>query len=104
MKKLEEDFLATLTQVTEAASAKVKPELKELLAHARRTGTDTGAKVAATMSEFTHRMAASYVDSKFASLEAARELSARFTLAASGFLAGLAEALREKPKDQGKKE
>ncbi|MBI2312445.1 MAG: hypothetical protein HYU77_08085 [Betaproteobacteria bacterium] len=104
MKKLEEDFIQTLTQVTEAAGAKMKPELKELLSHAQRAGTDTGAKVAATMSEFTHRMATSYLESKYSSLEAARELSARFTLAASGFLAGLAEALRQPRKGEGKKE
>lgn len=103
LKKLEEDFLNTVGQVADAGGGVVKQELRELLSHARRAGTDTGKQVAATMNEFAHRMTTSYVDSTISGLEAARVLSARFALVASGILAGLADALREQPGKTDKK-
>lgn len=95
LKKMEEDLMAALHQVAHSATPVVKTQFDDLLTHMRRAGTDTGMKVASTMSEFTHRMATTYVDSQLAGLEAARELSTRWTQVASGFLAGLAEALRQ---------
>lgn len=100
LKKMEEDFLTTVGQVADAAKPVVKEELKDLVGHARRAGTDTGKIVAQTAREFAHRMGSTYVDTQIAGLHAARELSARFTQVASGFLAGLADALR---KDETKK-
>lgn len=101
LKKLEEDFLNTVGQVADAGGGMVKQELRELLSHARRAGTDTGRQVAATMNEFAHRMTTSTVDSTISGLDAARVLSARFAMVASGILAGLAEALRDR--SSGKK-
>lgn len=100
LKKMEEDFLATVSQVADAAKPLVKQELNDLVGHAQRAGTDTGKMVAQIVREFTHRLGSSYVDTQMASLHAARELSVRFTQVASGFLAGLADALR---KDETKK-
>lgn len=94
MKKMEEDFMATLQQVAQSARPVVRTQMDDLLNHMRRSGTDTGMKVASTISEFAHRMAQAHIDSRIAGLEAARELSARWVEMTSGFLAGLAEALR----------
>jgi len=94
MKKMEEDFLATLHQVASTARPVVRTQMDGLLNHMRRSGTDTGMKVASTMSEFAHRMAQAHIDSRVAGLEAAQELSERWAQMTSGFLAGLAEALR----------
>jgi hypothetical protein len=94
MKKLESDFLAAVNAASQAAGSLAKTEMLEFLSHARRAGTDTGTVVAQTMREFSHRMAEQMKDAQGASLEAAQQLSARFVQAASGFLQGLAEALR----------
>lgn len=101
LRRMEEDFGATLRQLSGAAGEKLKPELREFLEHAQRSGTDTGLKVAQVMSEFAHRVTSSYIDTRVSGLDAARELSARFSQAASGFLAGLAEGLRKKPGSGG---
>jgi uncharacterized protein DUF6781 len=98
MRTMEEDFLATLRQVAQSAKPVVKTQLDEVLTHMRRGGTDTGMKVASTMNEFAHRMASAYIDTHIAGLEATRELSARWSQMASGFLAGLSEALRKDDK------
>lgn len=96
MKKLEDDFLSTVSQVAEAASEKVRPELREVLASARRTGTETGKQVAGTMTEFAQRFSVASIDVTLAGLEAASEFGARFAQVASGVLAGVADALRER--------
>jgi len=71
------------------------------MAHAQRAGTDTGAVIASTMREFSSRMATTVADTTSATLEAALQFGERFAQAASGFLAGMSEALRpdeKKPK------
>lgn len=96
MKKLEDDFLSTVGQVADAASERVRPELREVLANARRTGTETGKQVAGTMTEFAQRFSVASIDVALAGLEAASEFGARFTQVASGVLAGVADALRDR--------
>jgi hypothetical protein len=93
MKNMERDFLATMSQAAERASGRVKTEMQDLIAHATRTGTDTGAMVSKAMTDFSQRMAATAADSTAAGIEAARTLGERFALVASGFLAGMSEAL-----------
>ena len=94
MKKLESDFLAAVNSASKTAGSMAKSGMLDFLSHARRSGTDTGAIVAQTIREFSHRLAEQMKDAQSASLEAAQQLSARFVQAASGFLQGLAEALR----------
>lgn len=98
MKRIEEDFLATVAQVAESAKPVVKSQLNDVLSHMRRSGTDTGVKVASTMNEFTQRMTKAYIDTHVAGLEAAKEFSTRWAQVTSGFLAGLSEALRQDDK------
>ncbi len=105
MRKLEDDFLSTVEQVADAASEKVRPELRKVLSTARHSGTDTGKQVAAAMGELAQRFAAASLDVTIAGLEAASEFGARFAQIASGVLAGLADALREpEKKEETKKE
>ncbi len=96
LQRLEEDFLSTLGQAAEAAGTTAKQEMKDLVTHARRAGTDTGAQVAETVGEFGDRIRATLEGGKTAGKEAAFEVSARLSTLASGILAGLADALREK--------
>ena len=94
MRRLEKDFLSTVGKAAGSAQSKVKRELRDILIHAQRTGTDTGSKVAATVSEFSGTMSPIVTDSARAGMRAAREVSARFAELASGLLAGMADALR----------
>lgn len=101
LKKLEDDFLATVGQVAEAASERVKPELRELISNTQRSGTETGKQLASVMTEFAHRFSVASIDTTIAGLEAASEFGTRFAMLASGILAGVADALRErKTEDQ----
>jgi Skp family chaperone for outer membrane proteins len=90
LRKLEEDFVATVEQVARTANERVRPELTELVRQAAHAGTETGRRSAKLMAEFT-----------LGSLELAGEFGARFAQVASGILSGMADALdkrdRRKP-------
>lgn len=96
LKKLEEEFLSTMSLVANSANDKVKQEMKDLVSHVRRTGSDSGAKVAEALSEFGGRVKVSMTEGAAVGKDAAREMSARLTSVASGILSGLADALHAK--------
>jgi len=96
LKNAEQSFLDTVGEVAKKSTGHIKTELDELLTHARRSGTDTGRQVAATLAEFSQQMQGVAHDSKAAGSGAAHKLSARFTDLAAGILEGLAQALRDK--------
>jgi hypothetical protein len=103
MKRLEEDFLSTVTQVTDAAGKKVQPELRAVLGEAQRSGTETGRQVASTLTEFAQRASVASLDVTLAGIEAAGEFGARFAMLAAGVLGGLADAIKKpgtEPSDQ----
>jgi hypothetical protein len=92
MKKIEEDFVATVSQVAGSANERVRPELEELARRATRAGTETGRQAAHLMKEFT-----------FTGMELAGEFSVRFAQMASGVLAGMADALEKSAADRQRK-
>ena len=96
LKSLEKEFLSIVSQVAQGASSKIKQEMNELITHARIAGTDTGAKVAEAVTEFGGRVKTSLDGGAAVGKEAAREVSKRLAVIASGFLSGLADALHEK--------
>jgi hypothetical protein len=87
LKKIEEDFVASVSQVAASANERARPELQELVRRATHAGTETGRQVAHLMSEFT-----------FSGLELAGQFSVRFAQMASGVLAGMADALEKQKK------
>ncbi len=91
LRKIEEDFVATVEQVARASSERVRPELAEVLRQAAHAGTETGRHAARLATEFT-----------LSGLELAGEFGARFAQIASGMLAGAADAL-DKTSSQTKK-
>ena len=93
LQKIEEDFVATVSQVAESASERVGPDLKDVVGRATRAGTDTGKQTAAAVTEFTHRAATASMELTLAGIELAGEFGARFAQIASGVLAGAADAL-----------
>ena len=91
LRKIEEDFVGTVREVTESANERVRPQLTELLSQAAHAGTETGRQSAKLMAEFT-----------LTGIELAGEFGARFAHLASGVLAGMADALDRR--DGGKKD
>ncbi|HJY79306.1 MAG TPA: DUF6781 family protein [Burkholderiales bacterium] len=89
LRKIEEDFVATVQQVARSANERVRPELSELVRQAAHAGTETGRRTARLMAEFT-----------LGGLELAGEFGARFAHLAGGVLAGMADALDKR--DRGK--
>jgi hypothetical protein len=89
LRKIEEDFVATVEQVARSANERVRPELAELVRQAAHAGTETGRRSARLMTEFT-----------LGGLELAGEFGARFAQLAGGVLAGMADALDKR--DRGK--
>jgi hypothetical protein len=91
LKKIEEDFVATVSQVAASANERVRPELQELVRRATHAGTETGRQAAHLMKEFT-----------FSGMELAGQFSVRFAQMASGVLAGMADALEKSAQDKKK--
>ena len=98
LRRLEDDFLSTVSSAADSAEQKIKSELHDLVSHARRTGTDTGAKVAQTLGEFTSRTGSIMLDSAKAGVNTALEMGARVTELAGGILSGVAGALQDNNK------
>ena len=81
LRKIEDDFLATVGLVADGASEKVGPELGRVLGSARQSGTQTGKQVAVTMGEFAQRFTAAWLDVTIAGMQAAGEYGTRFATA-----------------------
>lgn len=92
LKKIEEDFVATVSQVASSANERARPELRALVERATHAGTETGRQVAHLMAEFT-----------FSGIELAGQFSVRFAQMASGVLAGMADALEKSAADRQRK-
>lgn len=84
LRKVEEDFVATVEQVAHSANERMRPELRKLVSDATHLGTETGRRTAKLMAEFT-----------LTGIEIAGEFGARFAHLASGVLGGMADALEK---------
>jgi hypothetical protein len=92
LKKIEEDFVATVSQVAASANERARPELRALVERATHAGTETGRQTAHLMKEFT-----------FSGIELAGQFSVRFAQMASGVLAGMADALEKSAAERQRK-
>jgi hypothetical protein len=92
LKKIEQDFVETVSQVASSANERARPELRALVERATHAGTETGRQIAHLMKEFT-----------FAGMELAGQFSVRFMQMASGVLAGMADALEKSAAERRKK-
>ena len=93
LRKLEEDYVALASFVAEAMTGNLRREMMELVSHARGVGTEASARMAGMMSDFASRMG----EGATSGLETMRGTGMRMALLASGVLAGVADALRERP-------
>ena len=91
LKKIEEDFVDTVSKVASSANERAGPELRALVERATHAGTETGKQTARLMAEFTA-----------SGMELAGQFSVRFAQMASGVLAGMADALEKSAADKRK--
>ena len=91
LKKIEEDFVDTVSKVASSTNERVRPELRALVERATRVGTETGKQTAKLMAEFA-----------FTGMELAGQFSVRFAQIASGVLAGMADALEKSAAEKRK--
>ena len=96
MKNLEQTFLSTVSQVTQAAGGRIKEEFQAFVSHGQRGGTDAGRVMADTVAEFNKRFFSVVKEGVRESADAASELKQRLGQVGSGILSGMAEALHEK--------
>lgn len=96
LRRLEKDFLSTVSQVAHSGGDLARQELNDAVTHARRAGTDTGARVSDTLENFRNRMKFALGELSATSKQAAQELGARVASVGAGMLEGFAERLREK--------
>ncbi len=92
LRKLETDYAAAASRVAEAMSGNLRREMMELAALAQNVGGEASARVASVMGEFASRMG----EGATSGLETMRGASVRMALLASGVLAGVADALRDR--------
>lgn len=96
MKRLEETFLSTVSQVTSAAGGRIKEEFQAFVSHGQRAGTDSGRVMADTVADFNKRFFSAVKEGVRESADAASELKQRLGEVGSGILSGMADALHEK--------
>jgi hypothetical protein len=92
LKKIEEDFVDTVSKVAASANERARPELRALVERATQAGTETGKQTAKLMAEFA-----------FSGMELAGQFSVRFARMASGVLAGMADALEKSAAEKKRK-
>jgi hypothetical protein len=92
LRELQDAYVAAAARVAEAMSGNLRQEMTELAARAQGLGAEASARVAGLMGEFATRMN----ETASSGLETVRGASMRMALLASGVLAGIADALRER--------
>jgi hypothetical protein len=97
LKRLEDDFVSTISNVADAAAGPVQPQLRGALGDLTHAGTETGKQLALAVNELMFRFANFSLDASIAGLEVAGEFGARFANLASGILSGIADALQKEP-------
>lgn len=92
MRRLEQDYAAAATRIGEAMDTNLRREMAEISVHAQNVGVEASARVVDLLGQFAGAIGAA------PAMATARDASARVTLAFSGILAGVADALRDQSK------
>lgn len=102
--ELQDAYLETVKRLAGAAGGDLRHELSRLAGHAGRVGVDSGARTASMMTELANRFAEVSQKGAATGLDVTREAGMRMSLMASGFLAGIADALGEQRGTRSKDE
>lgn len=96
LERMEDEFLGTVRQASEGASAQIKGQWAGVLQNMKTGGTETGAQVANMMQQYGEQMQAAMRAQRRSGLKTAHLLGQNFATLASGVLSGLTEALQKK--------
>ena len=91
LRRLEQDYMAAASRIAEAMTSNLRHEMAELAVHAQNVGVEASAGVANAISRFAEGVSAT------PRMRTMRDASVRMALIASGVLAGVADALRDRP-------
>ena len=91
LRRLEQDYAAAASRIAEAMTSNLRREIMELTVHAQNVGVEASAGVASVISRFAEGVGAT------PGMKTMRDASVRMVLVASGVLAGVADALRDRP-------
>ena len=94
IERLEDEFLKTVRQTSEAASGKLQAQWAGVLSNMGITGSSSGAQVSAFMTDLSQKMQAQMRANRVSTARAAFMLSQNFATLASGILIGLSEAMK----------
>jgi hypothetical protein len=97
---LEEMFLDTVKNIARASDGAVKDVLADLAQHARNTGTSVGAAAKAAGETLTERLGKNLREGMSGGVDAAQQIGTKISLAAAGFLEGIAETLKKTGSDK----
>ena len=95
LERYEDTFLRTVKQASAGAGDQLKAQWATVLKTTRLEGTDTGARVAATVDEFSDKMQRAMRESRATGFKFAHALTRNYTTLLSGVLIGLSEGLRQ---------
>ena len=92
LRQMERDYVALATRLGAAMTGSMRRELADLAASAQSVGADAGSRVAGMMGDLANRMG----ESAASGMRTVRGAGVGMALLASGVLAGVADALRER--------
>jgi hypothetical protein len=92
---LEDMFLDTVKNIARTSEGEVKDVLGDLAQHARNAGTSVGAAAKAATETLTGRLEKNVSEGVSSGVDSARQVGAKISLAAAGFLEGIAETLKK---------
>lgn len=95
LRSLEDMFLDTVQNIARASDGAVREGLGNLAQHARNTGTEVGAAAKAAAEKLTGQLEKDVRESVSAGADTARKDGELLSLAAAGFLEGIAETLKK---------
>lgn len=95
LRNMEATFRETLGEVVESSEGLSKDVLHDLMDHVRHSGSAIGEQTSQAIKELGAALEKAGAGGVTASTQAARSVSAAIAEAASGFLAGLADTLRD---------
>ena|SRR5258706_3826953 len=97
LERYEDTLLRSIKQASSSATERVKTQWAGLLKNTKLEGTDTGARVAATLEQYGSQMQNAMRESRTAGLKVAHSMTRNYATLVSGVLIGLSEGLQQKP-------
>ena len=92
---LEDMFLDTVKNMARASDGVVKDVLDDLAQHSRNSGTSVGAAAKAAVETLTGTLGKNMREGMSTGVDTARQVGTNISLAAAGFLEGIAETLKK---------